>query len=247
MQLRPDPRPKRPRAVTFDCWSTLIYERDPATAHALRTAALREAAGRAGVEAAPDAARAALDAAWQRHSELWTAGVASGAAEMAGWALADLGVQDAEAAAALAPRLAEASRAGEILALDGAGATLERLAAAGVRRALVCDTGFSPGRVVRELLARAGLLALLEVTVFSDEAGVPKPHPRVFHAALTPLAVAPGEAAHVGDLRRTDVAGARAVGMRSVRLRWHHDDRSPLPDADVVADSHAHLREILGA
>jgi len=247
MRARPDLRPDRPRAVTFDCWSTLIYERDPAAAAALRAAALCETLGRAGLEVAPEAAGAALDAAWRRHSELWTAGVASGATEMAGWALAELGVEDAAAAARLAPRLAEASRAGEIVALDGAGATLERLAAAGVRRALVCDTGFSPGRVVRELLARAGLLALLEVTIFSDEAGVPKPDPRVFHAALEPLAVAPAEAAHVGDLRRTDVAGARGVGMRSVRLRWHHDDRSPLPDADVVADSHAHLREILGA
>jgi putative hydrolase of the HAD superfamily len=166
---------------------------------------------------------------------------------MAAWALAELGVRDPAVAATLGSRLAEASRASEVAELDGAGATLERLASAGVRRALVCDTGFSPGRVVRELLARAGLLALLEVTVFSDEAGVPKPDPRVFHAALSPLGVPPCEAAHVGDLRRTDVAGARGVGMRSVRLRWHHDDRSPLPDADAVADSHAHLREILGA
>ncbi len=233
--------------MTFDCWSTLIYERDPSRAHSLRTDALREAAGRAGADVTAEAARAALDAAWRRHSELWTAGVASGAAEMAAWALGDLGVRDPAVAVALAPRLAEASRASDIVELDGAGATLERLAAGGVRRALVCDTGFSPGRVVRELLARAGLLPLLEITIFSDEAGVPKPDPRVFHAALSPLAVPPRAAAHVGDLRRTDVAGARAVGMRSVRLRWHHDDRSPLPDADAVADSHAHLREILGA
>jgi FMN phosphatase YigB (HAD superfamily) len=51
---------------------------------------------------------------------------------------------------------------------------------------------------------------------------------------------------HVGDLRRTDVAGARGVGMASVRIRAAHDDDSALPEGDHVAASHAELREILG-
>ena len=57
---------------------------------------------------------------------------------------------------------------------------------------------------------------------------------------------APHRAVHVGDLRRTDVAGARGVGMASVRLRSHHDDTDPLQEADYVADSHADLRDLLG-
>jgi putative hydrolase of the HAD superfamily len=83
------------------------------------------------------------------------------------------------------------------------------------------------------------------VLVFSDEAGVPKPNRRVFELALGPLGVHPERALHVGDLRRTDVAGARALGMRSVRIRAHYDDPGPEPDADHVADSHAALRELL--
>jgi FMN phosphatase YigB (HAD superfamily) len=54
------------------------------------------------------------------------------------------------------------------------------------------------------------------------------------------------DAFHVGDLLRTDVAGARNVGMRSVRLRAAHDDATALPEADHVAASHAELRAILG-
>ena len=50
----------------------------------------------------------------------------------------------------------------------------------------------------------------------------------------------------MGDLRRTDVAGARALSMGTVRIRASHDDTSDLPEADAVADSHAHLCEILG-
>ena len=113
--------------------------------------------------------------------------------------------------------------------LDGADATLAYLAERGVRRALVCDTGFNSAGVVRQLLARHGLLDRLEVLVFSDEAGVPKPNPRVFELALGPLGVPPERALHVGDLRRTDVGGARALGMKSVRIRAPYDDPATTP------------------
>ncbi len=46
-------------------------------------------------------------------------------------------------------------------------------------------------------------------------------------------------------MRRSDIAGAHGMGMRSVRIRWQTDDASDLPDADAVVDSHAHLRELL--
>ncbi len=46
----------------------------------------------------------------------------------------------------------------------------------------------------------------------------PSPARRSFRAALDALGVAPHEALHVGDIERTDVAGALGVGMRAVRL-----------------------------
>ena len=131
----------------------------------------------------------------------------------------------------------EASHSGRVTALPGARETLEALAQAGVRRALVCDTGLTPGRVVRRHLANLGLLDLLEVLVFSDEVGVPKPDPRTFQAALDPLGVPPAQALHVGDLRHTDILGARSLGMVSVRIRARYDDTSALPEADFVVDS----------
>ncbi len=234
-----------PRAVTFDCWGTLIYLRDEAAALERRVAAVCAVARDGGSDPAEQDARRAFDAAWRRHADLWTEGVASGAPEMAGWALEALDVRDAALAARLARELEQGAPAGECAMLEGARDTLERLAERGVRRALICDTGINPGSVVRQTLNRLGLLELLEVQVFSDEAGVPKPNPRVFHAALEPLGVASAEAVHVGDLRRTDVAGARGVGMGSIRIRAVNDDRSDHPEADAVADSHRHLLEIL--
>jgi putative hydrolase of the HAD superfamily len=231
--------------VTFDCWSTLIVERDRLGARARRLDRVMATLHSldAALERAP--VEAAMDTSWRRHLALWRGGISSGAPEMAAWTVEELGPQVASAGDSIARIYAESSLASEIVALDGARDTLEALAESGVRRALICDTGFSPGSVVRQLLDRVGLLELLEVTIFSDEAGVPKPDGRVFRAALEPLGVAAAEAVHVGDLRRTDVAGARASGMVSVRISDDNDDRSELPDADAVARSHAHLRTLL--
>jgi putative hydrolase of the HAD superfamily len=235
-----DPR-RRLVAVTFDCWNTLIREREFITARAQRVAALRDALVHHGRALDADALDAALERAHRRHIELWCAGIGSGSAEMASWALADAGIEDPTAAAALGRHFEDAGLAGDIEALPGAGETLARLADAGVRIALVCDTGFSPGRVVRRMLEREGLLEFLEVQVFSDEVGVPKPHARMFEAALGPFGAEPGASVHVGDLRRTDVAGGRSFGMGTLRIRAAFDDRSDDPDADAVADSHEEL------
>jgi len=105
----------------------------------------------------------------------------------------------------------------------------------------------TPGRVVRRHLDRLGLLSELESQAFSDEVGIPKPHRRAFESALAPLRVPPDAAVHVGDLRATDVAGARALGMTTVRIRAAHDDADANErDADYVVDSHAELSELFG-
>ena len=78
----PSPLPQPLRAVTFDCWSTLLVERDWPVAHALRVDALLEAAKRAGRESDRAELSGVFDAAWNRHIARWTHGVASGAAEI---------------------------------------------------------------------------------------------------------------------------------------------------------------------
>jgi len=236
---------RRALAVTFDCWNTLIRERGGDAAARLRVEALLEAARACGREPSAEQAAAAIRAAHAHHLALWSQGVGSGSPEMAVWALASLEVSDAAAARRLGDRFEEAGLANDIEPLPGALDTLERLAARGVRIGLVCDTGFSGGRVVRRLLERVGLLGHLEAQVFSNEVGVPKPDRRMFETALTPLGVAPAAAIHVGDLRSTDVAGGRGMGMGTVRIRAAFDDRSALPDADAVVDAHAELIELL--
>ena len=259
----PNQRLWRPRAVTFDCWATLIYEVNTHNAPEARVRIVSELTG-----AAPEDARAALRASWRRHQILWHHGVAFTAVDMTKQTLETLGVNldDARERELIAALETEAL-GHDVLALDGARDLLARLARAGVRRALICDTGFTPGRVVRQLLERVGLLEFLETTAFSDEIGVPKPNPKMFLTVLSTLDVAPVAAVHVGDLRRSDVAGAKKVEMGTIRLRALHDDTGEAigrqagvidcmaagcmppcerPEADAVADSHRHLSELLG-
>jgi len=243
-----DPRrlPTPPVAVTFDCWNTLLYEDDWPVAHAHRVDALVHAAVLADRYVARDEAARAFDVAWHQHMADWRRGVATGAREVARDGLVSLGIEpDGLPLAHLVREFENASHSGGVRALDGALDVLSALTDAGIGCALVCDTGLTPGHVVRLHLSRLGLLEHLAVQVFSDEQGVPKPHPRMFHAALGPLGAAPERSVHVGDLLRTDVAGARGVGMATVRLRARNDDGEDLPEADAVADSHAELLRLL--
>lgn len=127
--------------------------------------------------------------------------------------------------------------------LPGAAESVRALAAAGVRLAIISDTGFTSGAAQNRVLAKDGLLGCFEATIYSDEVGHSKPRPEMFRGALDALGVPPGETLHVGDLEETDVRGALAVGMRAVRLDVVLD-RGP-SEAELVVKDHAELLEYL--
>jgi putative hydrolase of the HAD superfamily len=85
--------------------------------------------------------------------------------------------------------------------------------------ALISDTAFSPGAILRELMEREGIARYFDAFVFSDETGVAKPDPVAFERALAALKVEPAAAAHIGDIERTDIAGAHAAGMHAILYR----------------------------
>jgi HAD superfamily hydrolase (TIGR01549 family) len=127
--------------------------------------------------------------------------------------------------------------------LPGAADLVRSLAGAGVRLAIISDTGFTTGVAQNRVLARDGLLDHFDATIYSDEVGHSKPRPEMFHGALDALGVPPAAALHVGDLEETDVKGALAVGMRAVRLDVV-ERRGPSA-AELVADDLTALRAYL--
>lgn len=55
----------------------------------------------------------------------------------------------------------------------------------------------------------------------------------------------PSRMCHIGDLRRTDVAGAKAAGWLAIRYSGLVDDPSDGPEADIVIRDHAELPDLL--
>jgi putative hydrolase of the HAD superfamily len=155
--------------------------------------------------------------------------------------------EDASVVAALTRDFEEASLDTGAMACDGAVDVLKELRSRGIRIAVVCDSGFTPGRVLRELFARVGLFELVDVWAYSDEVGTCKPSAAMFSCALTCLGVDASEALHVGDLWRTDVCGGRGFGMRTARYTAVYDDppRAAEADADFVLSTHAELLDVL--
>jgi len=120
------------------------------------------------------------------------------------------------------------------------------LVASGVRVGIICDVGLTPSITLRRALDHHGLLVQFGHWAFSDEVGVYKPDAAIFEHALAGLGgVAPDRAAHVGDLRRTDVAGARAMGMTAVRYRGVADDPTEGPEGHHVLMDHVDLPGLL--
>ena len=107
--------------------------------------------------------------------------------------------------------------------------TLEGLRASGVRAGLISNSH----RCLASFQSHFELDDLIAVAVSSSEHGYMKPHPNIFHAALSLMQVEPGAAVMVGDSLSHDVLGARRAGMRGILLA--RGDAPPgIDEIDVI-------------
>lgn len=99
------------------------------------------------------------------------------------------------------------------------------------RIALICNTGITPGVILRELMAKDKILDYFELTVFSDEIGWAKPSLEIFNYTLEKLGINSRDAVHIGDDKITDIMGAKKAGMKAVWL-------APGREVENIADYH---------
>jgi putative hydrolase of the HAD superfamily len=94
------------------------------------------------------------------------------------------------------------------------------------RLALTSNTGFIDAAHMREALRGVGVLALVDVSVFSSEVGAAKPDRRIFDATARSLGLGCAAIVHVGDSFAADYQGALRAGMRAVWLTPESGDTS---------------------
>jgi len=240
------------RAVTFDYWQTLVSERrgEMRDLQVARWKRLLADAGQPRSQA--DLLRMFADN-WEVFEQRWRTNAGPyGAAETVAFAQERLGLDLTDG---LRGDLEDGFRiVGETAPLHpapGVEACLATLRDMGLRLGIVCDVGLTASPVLRRRLERFGLLRYFDAWSFSDETGWSKPAAEAFEPALDGLGVEPSEAAHIGDNERTDVAGAKALGMRSIQYTGLYDVAAWLPDqapgalADHVIDDLSELPGLL--
>ena len=131
--------------------------------------------------------------------------------------------------------------------LDDAVALLRALGRAKVRTGIV-----SAGLRVKqaEKLVRLAVLPWLDpqAIFFSGQMGVSKPNPKIYAKACEAMGVDPRRAMYVGDRPETDVAPARAAGLKTVHYRGAHgrySDHPASPPADHEVELLTELVPIL--
>ena len=208
------------RAVTIDFWNTIVGTGGGEARRRHRNAALRAALAEAGVAWDEERVRAGFKHVYEEFERVWFGAqrTPDASESLDGlWKFLDVRI-GAESHALVARAFEDSILSGPPELLPGAAETIAALAGR-YRLAVISDTAFSPGRALRQVLERHGVLRHFSALVFSDETGVSKPHPKAFETALAALQVPPEESAHIGDIERTDIAGAKDAGVRAILFR----------------------------
>lgn len=209
-------------AITFDLWGTLIRE-TPESARKVKEARTRnlyillEAQGYPGtleeVEAAYEHVGGRLQAIWSRHEDVGPEGQVQLLLEAldSAWKVPQDRMLLANLEWAYVSPVLKA-----LPVLDPGAAELLNGLRSQYRLGLICNTGRTPGTMLKIVLQRLGIVDHFDVLTFSDVLGIRKPDPQIFQLTLEQLEVSADRALHVGDDPSTDVLGARHAGMQAV-------------------------------
>ncbi len=226
--------PGPPAAITFDFWHTLVAEPKGLLA-ALRRKAVVRALIQQEIEIEEDVLDTHLAEAQALQAETWERGEHFEPARAATHLADAIQGLEGKSRDRILDAYLEAGAVAELELSPRAEGTLAVLADDDVQLGIVCDVGLTGSRHLRAILQRAGVLRHFRGWAFSDELGHYKPSPAIFRHMLDQFELRKEDVVwHVGDLKRTDIAGARASGLVPIRYRGLVDDTSDAPEADLV-------------
>jgi putative hydrolase of the HAD superfamily len=228
-------------AVTFDLWETLLFEEDGSNSQrtAVRCKNLADALNAVGIKSSEEQVKSAMDKTilallkiWENNRDISHLGqlrlflkrVNSPLKRLKkGW-IKELSAAYVSPIFEVPPYLnPDAERLFEWL-----GNLNEQIG-------LICNTGLTPGAVLREFLRQKGVAELFDVTIFSDEVRIRKPDTRIFKLTARALNVKPDAIIHIGDNLTTDIWGAKNAGFKAIHLSSEEGhDRKAEADPDSL-------------
>jgi putative hydrolase of the HAD superfamily len=228
------------KAVTFDLWETLLFEKNGASNRrsATRYRDVADAFNRFGVHVSTEQVESAMKhmiasllEVWDRNEdvshveqlELLVQFVSNGS-----FALKNDWIE--ELSSAYVSPFFEAPP----YLNPNAMSVLEDLTEARKQIGLICNTGLTPSFALREFLDSEGVLEYFDLLVFSDEIGFRKPDSRIFHFLARKLKVDPCSVVHVGDNLRIDVWGAKNAGFKAI-LFSSEEGKDRIAEADPTS------------
>lgn len=237
------------KGISLDLWGTLLDDGQAPADTVLRKEERKQYLQRrlqeSGHNVPEDSMQAAYRCAWEYFDALWAQQKAFGAADGLREMLRFLKIELTDGLFDDVVHYFEEFR-NPPPPLDGVVLAVKRLAKK-YPLALISDTAWTPGPVLTKILGTYEIADCFQAKIYSGEVGVTKPHPEMFRRALHGLQLPPAACLHVGDLQRTDVAGAHAAGMftawiaRPVYAGEAQVDHAP----DIVVKSVAQLTELL--
>lgn len=117
---------------------------------------------------------------------------------------------------------------------DGVLEAIRAIRNLGVRMVICSNTLWRNDADSRRDWEELGFGEYFDAYVTSHDTGFGKPHRAMFERALAAVDARPSQAAIIGDRPELDLAGARAVGMRSIWMRPPDFVGEPDPAPDAV-------------
>lgn len=111
--------------------------------------------------------------------------------------------------------------------------------------AVICNTGWHSGPIVRQLLTDYDFPRFFKHLTFSDESGVAKPHKQIFEYTLDKVGFNTEDAVHIGDSEYSDIVGAKEANMKAILFTGINDKYKDNNTADVTIHNYDKLVEIV--
>lgn len=207
------------KVVTIDFWNTLFDSSNGVKRNAVRQHVLLEQIKKYDFELTEELYNQALKASWEYFNNIWINDRRTPQTEETigfFWSYLKL-PYNLDSIKIVAKSFAESILDYPPELVEGVKDVLQQLAGK-YKLGIISDTGFTPGSILKKLFVKEEIIQYFSSFSFSDETGVSKPHPKAYLKILNDLNCDAQLAVHIGDIEKTDIFGAKNLGMRAIRF-----------------------------